>query len=47
VFDFAMFFLQMAVPVTELGWVPDILILVVATAGITLVGAGARDQPGS
>jgi hypothetical protein len=39
VFDFVMYFLQMAVPATELGWVPDIAILVVATAGITLIGA--------
>jgi hypothetical protein len=39
VFDFVMYFLQMAVPRTELGWVPDIAILVVATAGITLLGA--------
>ena len=42
-FDFVMFFLQMAVPATELGWVPDILILVAATAGITLLGTGARE----
>jgi hypothetical protein len=42
VFDFVMFVLQMAVPVTELGWVPDIIILVVATAAITAVGAGPR-----
>lgn len=39
VFDFAMYFLQMAVPATEPGWVPDIAILVVATAAITLLGA--------
>jgi hypothetical protein len=39
VFDFVMYFLQMAVPATELGWVPDIAILVVATVAITLVGA--------
>ncbi len=39
VFDFVMYFLQMAVPRTELGWVPDIAILVVATVGITLLGA--------
>jgi hypothetical protein len=38
-FDFAMYFLQMAVPVTELGWGPDIAILVVAAVAITLVGA--------
>ncbi len=38
-FDFAMYFLQMAVPATELGWVPDIIILVAATALITALGA--------
>lgn len=38
-FDFVMYFLQMAVPATELGWVPDIAILVVATVVITLIGA--------
>jgi len=37
-FDFVMYFLQMAVPATELGWVPDIAILVVATVAITLIG---------
>lgn len=38
-FDFVMYFLQMAVPATELGWLPDIAILVVATVAITLIGA--------
>ena len=38
-FDFAMYFLQMAVPVTELGWTPDLIILVVVTAVITVAGA--------
>jgi hypothetical protein len=38
-FDFVMYFLQMAVPATELGWGPDIAILVVATVAITLLGA--------
>lgn len=42
VFDFVMFVLQMAVPATELGWVPDIIILVVVTAAITAIGAGSR-----
>ncbi len=37
-FDFIMYCLQMVVPATELGWVPDIAILVVATFGITLIG---------
>jgi len=39
VFDFAMYFLQMTVPATELGWVPDIIILCVAAAVITAAGA--------
>ena len=38
-FDFAMYFLQMAVPATELGWVPDIVILVGVTILITALGA--------
>jgi hypothetical protein len=38
-FDFAMYFLQMAVPSTELGWGPDIAILVAAAALITVLGA--------
>ncbi len=37
-FDFVMNFVQMAVPATEVGWVPDILILIVATVGITTAG---------
>jgi len=37
-FDFIMYSLQMVVPATELGWIPDIAILVVATIGITLLG---------
>ena len=37
-FDLVMYFVQMAVPATELGWIPDIAILVVAAAGITLIG---------
>ncbi|MGH7567964.1 MAG: hypothetical protein ACREL9_03185 [Gemmatimonadales bacterium] len=37
-FDFVMYFLQMAVPATELGWTPDLLILVAAAIGITLIG---------
>jgi hypothetical protein len=41
-FDFVMYFLQMAVPKTELGWVPDVIILVSVTALIT--AAGARKQ---
>ncbi len=37
-FDFLMYFVQMVAPATELGWVPDIAILVAATVGITLIG---------
>lgn len=39
VFDFVMFFLQMAVPRTEFGWVPDLAIIVVVTVLITVVGS--------
>lgn len=38
-FDFVMYFVQMAVPATELGWIPDLLILVVASAAITAAGS--------
>jgi hypothetical protein len=38
-FDFVMNFLQMAVPQTELGWVPDLVILAAATVAITALGA--------
>ncbi|MDP3911171.1 MAG: hypothetical protein Q8Q14_12340 [Gemmatimonadales bacterium] len=38
-FDFTMYFLQMAVPATELGWAPDIAILVGAAALITVLGS--------
>jgi hypothetical protein len=38
-FDFVMYFLQTAIPATELGWVPDIIILVVVTIAITVWGA--------
>ena len=44
VFDFVMYFLQMAVPVTEIGWTPDLIIIVVVTAVITV--AGARNLSG-
>jgi hypothetical protein len=37
-FDFVMYVLQMAAPVTELGWLPDIAVLVGATVIITLSG---------
>jgi hypothetical protein len=38
-FDFVMFFLQMAVPATELGWIPDLAIIVAVTVAITVVGS--------
>jgi len=38
-FDFVMNFLQMAVPRTELGWAPDLVILAVATLAITALGS--------
>jgi hypothetical protein len=38
-FDFVMNFLQMAVPRTELGWQPDLVILAVATVAITVLGS--------
>jgi|SRR5437773_6218792 len=37
-FDFVMYFLQMAVPATELGWVPDLAILTAVTILITVLG---------
>jgi hypothetical protein len=40
-FDFVMDFVQMALPATELGWVPDLLILAGVTAGITALGSRA------
>jgi len=42
-FDFVMYFLQMAVPATEFGWIPDLSIIVVATVAIT--AAGSRRSP--
>jgi hypothetical protein len=41
-FDFVMYFAQMALPQAELGWVPDIAILVGATVMITLYGMAPR-----
>ena len=38
-FDFVMNFLQMAVPRTELGWAPDLIILGVAALAVTLFGS--------
>ena len=42
-FDFVMDFLQMTVPVTEFGWIPDLIIIVVVTVAITV--AGSRGSP--
>ncbi len=44
-FDFVMNFLQMAVPRTELGWVPDLVILTAATIAITVLGSRAAAAP--
>jgi len=41
VFDFVINFLQMTVPRTELGWMPDLIILAVAVAVITVLGSRA------
>lgn len=38
-FDFAMYLLQMLVPRTELGWIPDLIVLALAGLAITLAGA--------
>ncbi len=38
-FDFVMYFLQMAVPATEFGWTPDLIIIVAVTVVITAVGS--------
>jgi hypothetical protein len=40
-FDFVLNFLQMTVPRTELGWVPDLVILAVAVVVITVLGSRA------
>lgn len=42
-FDFVMYLVQMTVPGTELGWGPDIAILIAATALITMAGARKTD----
>ena len=38
-FDFVMYVLQMTVPATEFGWVPDVVIIVAVTAAITAAGS--------
>jgi hypothetical protein len=46
-FDFLMNFVQMVLPRTELGWIPDLVILAVATFAITALGSRslAADPP--
>ena len=44
-FDFVMNFLQMVVPRTELGWVPDLVILAAATIVITVLGSRSATIP--
>jgi hypothetical protein len=44
-FDFVMNFLQMAVPRTELGWVPDLVILAAVTIAITVFGSRSATAP--
>jgi len=39
VFDFVMYFLQLTVPRTELGWIPDLVIIVAVTVAITAAGS--------
>ena len=43
VFDFVLYFLQMAAPAAELGWLPDVAILVLATVVITISGGASTD----
>jgi hypothetical protein len=43
-FDFAMYLVQMAIPAAELGWIPDVVILVVAAVAITVFG-GTKPSP--
>ena len=38
-FDLVMYSLQMVIPALELGWIPDLAILVAATIAITVAGA--------
>jgi hypothetical protein len=38
-FDFVMYFLQMAVPATELNWIPDLAIIVAMTVLVTVLGS--------
>jgi hypothetical protein len=44
-FDFLMNFVQMAVPATELGWVPDLLLLTVAAIALTVLGSRPSAAP--
>ena len=38
-FDFVMYFVQMVVPATEFGWIPDLAIIVAVTVLITVAGS--------
>ena len=38
-FDFVMYLVQMTVPRTELGWIPDLAIIVAVTVVITVAGS--------
>jgi len=44
-FDFAVTFFQMAVPRTDLGWVPNLFILAAVTIAITVLGSRAATAP--
>lgn len=44
-FDFVMYFVQMVLPVTELGWTPDVIIIVAVTAAITAAGSRRSTTP--
>jgi hypothetical protein len=38
-FDFVMYLVQMTVPRTELGWIPDLAVIVAVTVVITVAGS--------
>jgi hypothetical protein len=44
-FDLLLYLLQMLVPATELGWAPDMGILIAATVLITVYGAASAKLP--
>ena len=45
VFDVLLYVIQMVVPATELGWVPDVTILLLAAALITVYGTTSAKLP--